>query len=62
MNDGLPEDRRREVFAAIVAAQDGGLTVPASRRKVAADFGLAVETVSAIETEGLAAEWPPLER
>jgi len=57
MTDGLPEDRRREVFAALVAAQDGGLSVTASRLKVAAQFGLIVEMVEVIEREGLKAQW-----
>ena len=61
MTDELPEDRRREVFAALVAAQDGGLSVPASRLKVIAQFDLIVETVEVIEREGLDAQWPPLD-
>jgi hypothetical protein len=61
MADELPEDRRRELFAALVAAQDGGLSVSTSRQKVAGEFDLSVETVEAIEREGLAAEWPPLD-
>jgi hypothetical protein len=51
-------DRRRELFAALVAAQDSGMSVAASRQKVAAEFGLGVETV---EREGLSAQWPPLD-
>lgn len=61
MTDGLPEDRRREVFPALVAAQDGGLSVTASRLQVAAQFGLIVEMVEVIEREGLKAQWPPLD-
>ena len=61
MTDGLPEERRRAVFAALVAAQDGGLSVPASRLKMAAQFGLVVETVEKLEREGLDAQWPPLD-
>ena len=57
MTDGLPGDRRRKVFAALVAAQDGGLSITASRLKVAAQFGLIVEMVEVIEREGLKAQW-----
>ena len=61
MTDELPEDRRRAVFAALVAAQDTGLSVTASRQKMAAEFGLGVEMVEAIERDGLQAQWPPLD-
>jgi hypothetical protein len=60
MAEVLSEERSREVFAALVAAQDGGLDVAASRKKVAADFGLTPKRVEKIEREGLDAEWPPL--
>jgi hypothetical protein len=60
MAEVLTEERRREVFAALVAAQDGGLDVSASRRKVAAEHGLTSKRVEKIEREGLDAEWPPL--
>jgi hypothetical protein len=56
----IPEDRRREVFKALVEAQDGGLSVAASREKVAADEGISEKDVVAIEKEGLQKEWPPL--
>ena len=61
MTDELPEDRRREVFAALVAKQDQGLSVAASREAVGGSFGLAAPLVLAIEKEGLKAEWPPLD-
>jgi hypothetical protein len=60
MAEVLTEERRREVFAALVAAQDGGMDVEASRKKVAADHGLTPTGVQKIEREGLDAEWPPL--
>jgi hypothetical protein len=56
----LPEDRRREVFLALVEAQDKDLGVPQSREAVARRFGLSVEDVRQIEREGLDASWPPL--
>lgn len=56
----IPEDRRREVFRALVEAQDGGLGVAASRRKVAAEQGLREADLLAIEQEGIREDWPPL--
>ena len=61
MADPIPVERRREIFAALVAAQDSGLDVAASRKKVAAEYGLTVKAVEKIEKEGLDAQWPPLD-
>jgi hypothetical protein len=61
MADTIPVDRRREVFAALVAAQDTGLSVAASRQKIAIDNGLSTKQVEKIEKEGLEAEWPPFD-
>jgi hypothetical protein len=60
MAETLPEERRRAVFAALVAAQDGGLDVATSRGQVAAEHGLTRKQVERIEREGLDAQWPPL--
>lgn len=57
----LTTERRREVFAALVAAQDAGLNVAASRKQVATEHGLTAKQVEKIETEGLEAQWPPLD-
>jgi hypothetical protein len=56
----LAEAARKAVFAALVEAQDAGLTPAASRLKVAVAFGVHVGLVEAIEREGLEKEWPPL--
>ena len=56
----LPEDRRREIFLALVETQDKDLSVPQSRAAVARRFDLSVEEVRQIEREGLDAAWPPL--
>ena len=56
----LPEECRREIFLALVEAQDKDLGVPQSREAVARRFGLSVEEVRQIEREGLDASWPPL--
>jgi DNA-binding XRE family transcriptional regulator len=37
------------------------LDVAASRKQVAAAFGLTTKTVEKIEKEGLDAQWPPLD-
>jgi hypothetical protein len=57
----IPIERRREVFAALVTAQDAGQTVEASHASVARSFEITRAQVKAIEKEGLAAEWPPLD-
>jgi hypothetical protein len=56
----LTEDRRRAVFAAVVAAQDRGLPVAESRRLVADEFGVTPEQVKAVESDGIRGRWPPL--
>jgi hypothetical protein len=61
MSDTLPIERRREVFLALVAAQDGGLGVLASREKVANEQGISARDLLKIEKEGLQNQWPPLE-
>lgn len=57
----LPVDRRREVFAALVARQDAGLSVPESREAVGREYGVGARLVLAIEREGIKANWPPLD-
>jgi DNA-directed RNA polymerase specialized sigma24 family protein len=58
--DKLPEERRREIFLALVEAQDHDMTVPQSRQEVASRFGLSEGQVRKIEREGLDNNWPPL--
>ncbi|WP_020471439.1 hypothetical protein [Zavarzinella formosa] len=60
MVETLLVERRREVFAALVALQDTGLSVAPSRQKVAVDYGLSAKQVEKIEKEGLECQWPPL--
>jgi hypothetical protein len=59
-SDRLTDEFRREVFLALVTAQDGGTPVVQSRLAVAADFGLSEPDVRRIEREGIEAGWPPL--
>ena len=57
----LSEKRRKEVFLALVAAQDQELDVPRSRRVVAKRFGITEDQVRDIEEEGLDGQGPPLD-
>lgn len=56
----IPDDRRRQIFAALVEAQDQSMTVSDSRRHVAEQFSLSEAQVVLIEREGLDHGWPPL--
>ena len=56
----LPEDRRKEIFLALVEAQDHEVGVAQSRRLVAERFGVSESQVRQIEREGLDRQWPPL--
>jgi hypothetical protein len=56
----LSEAERKEVFLALVDAQDNEMGVADSRRSVAEKFGITENQVRRIEQEGLANEWPPL--
>jgi 2-hydroxychromene-2-carboxylate isomerase len=56
----LAETHRKEIFQALVEAQDQKMTVPQSRRAVAERFGISEKHLVAIEREGLDKEWPPL--
>ena len=56
----LAESHRKEIFVALVEAQDQKMTVPQSRRAVAERFGISEKHLVAIEREGLDKEWPPL--
>ena len=55
-----PEPRRREIFQALVEAQDQELGVARSRKVIAERFGLDVNQGRQLEQEGLDHEWPPL--
>ncbi|QDU19728.1 hypothetical protein [Urbifossiella limnaea] len=58
--DAPAADPRKDIFRAVVEAQDGGMTVAASRAAVAGQFGVSEAEVKDIEREGLAGGWPPL--
>jgi hypothetical protein len=56
----LSEDRRKEIFLALVEAQDRELSVAQSRQQVAEQFGVSENEIRQIEREGLDQQWPPL--
>ena len=56
----LSEDRRKEVFLALVEAQDHEMSVSQSRRFMAERVGVNESQVREIEREGLKLHWPPL--
>ena len=56
----LPEPRRKELFLALVEAQDRGMSPAESKKLVAWRFGVSEGQVRQIEREGLDNQWPPL--
>jgi hypothetical protein len=59
--EGSPaEPRRKEIFLALVEAQDGGASVADSRKAVAQRYGVSEQEVRRIEQEGIDGGWPPL--
>jgi hypothetical protein len=56
----LSEPRRKEIFLALVEAQDQDMTVAQSRKVITERFGVTDRQLKSIEQEGLDAEWPPL--
>ncbi len=59
-NEPLSENRRKEIFSALVDAQDHEMSVAQSRKMMAQRFGVSESRVRQIEREGLAQQWPPL--
>ena len=58
--DELSEPHRKEIFLALVEAQDQEMPVAESRKVIAERFGITQEQVVLIERQGLDNEWPPL--
>ncbi len=56
----LSEDQRKEIFKALVDAQDAGASPAASRTAIARQFSVTESQVRDIEREGSDAQWPPL--
>lgn len=59
-SEQLPEDRRKELFLALVDAQDHEMSVAQSRTLMAQRFGVSESQVRQIEREGVEMQWPPL--
>ena len=59
--NGIPENLRKEIFAAVVQAEDSGERPSDARRLVAKEYGISVELLREIEEEGIDKTWPPLE-
>jgi len=53
----LPERRRKDIFLALVAAQDGGASVAESRKLVAQRCRVSEKHVRGIEEEGVEKNW-----
>lgn len=62
----LPEQRRKEIFLALVEAQDREMEVDRktgvvrSREWISEQFGVSDDQIRQIEREGLDQQWPPL--
>ncbi len=57
----LTLQQRREIFSALVAAQDQGtMSVAESRKQMMDQFEITDAQLRQIEEEGLDKEWPPL--
>ena len=57
----LTVQQKKEIFHALVAAQDTGLmTVAQSQEHVAQEFEITEAQLRQIEDEGIDKEWPPL--
>jgi len=59
-DEQLTEDRRKELFLALVEAHDQKIAVLKSRKLVVERFGVSESQVRVIEREGLERQWPPL--
>jgi hypothetical protein len=60
VGDMPPEAMRKEIFHALVDAQDQKMSVSQSIRWIAERYGVSEDQVRLIETEGLDGQWPPL--
>jgi hypothetical protein len=59
-HDQLSEARRKEIFFALVNAQDHGMNVAQSRTFIVQRFKVSKSRAGQIEREGLDKKWPPL--
>jgi hypothetical protein len=54
------KSRRKEIFRALVDAQDHQISVLQSRAIIAKRFGVDTRQLKRIEQEGIDNDWPPL--
>jgi hypothetical protein len=54
------EERRKEIFLALVDAQDHDMNVVQSRKLIAKQFDISDRVLRQIEEEGMDKQWPPL--
>jgi len=59
-DEQLSEDRRKEIFLALVDAQDHEMSVAQSRNLMTQRFGVTENQLRLIEREGMELQWPPL--
>jgi hypothetical protein len=60
VENGLSESVRKEIFLALVEAQDQAMSVSQSRKLVTGRFSISDEQIKQIEREGMEQQWPPL--
>ena len=60
MVEQFSEAQRKEIFEALVDAQDHEMTVAQARQFIAARFGVTEDQVRQVERQGLDRLWPPL--
>ncbi len=60
VDEALTDARRKEIFLALVDAQDHEMSVSQSRKVIAERFSIPEDKVRDIEREGLDNQWPPL--
>ena len=59
--EALSDDRRKEIFLALVDAQDHDMSVAESRKLIAQRFAVTDAQLLSIEREGMEKQWPPLD-
>ena len=59
-DQALSDTRRKEIFLALVNAQDQKLDVAKSQKLMVERFGVTASEIRQIEREGMDNKWPPL--
>jgi hypothetical protein len=61
MSKRITVTERRNIFQALVRAQDNGESVGESRQHITKRYHVTEYTLRKIEDEGIARQWPPLD-